>query len=291
LKISLFLGNVDSPFSFLARQGVSLAKTSTIMHTLVHITTTLEEGILTATINRPEALNALNIQTIQDIQSVVQQAIDNPEVKGIIFTGAGEKAFVAGADIKEIAELNEVNARKFAESGQEVFAGIENCEKPVIAAVNGFALGGGCELAMACHIRIATENARFGQPEVNLGLIPGYGGTQRLTQLVGKGKALELMMTADMITAQEAHKLGLVNHVVATKEELITLSRQIIQKIASKAPLAIAEVINSVNAVYRKGEDGYQTEANGFASCSATQDFVEGTTAFIEKRKAQFKGA
>ncbi|MEJ2006037.1 MAG: enoyl-CoA hydratase-related protein, partial [Cyclobacteriaceae bacterium] len=178
----------------------------------------------------------------------------------------------------------------FAENGQEAFSLIENSEKPVIAAVNGFALGGGCELAMSCHIRIASENAKFGQPEVNLGIIPGYGGTQRLTQLIGKGKAMELMMTGDMISAKEAMTLGLVNHIAADKKELLALCDQMIRKIIAKAPLAIGMVVNSVNAYFSGEENGYQTEANSFAHCVNTEDFKEGTSAFIEKRKPDFKG-
>lgn len=256
---------------------------------LRNILTQLHNGILTATINRPQSLNALNIQTIEDIKNLMTEVYDNPEVKALILTGEGEKAFVAGADITEIATLNEMNARKFAEKGQEVFSSIENCPKPVIAAVNGFALGGGCELAMACHMRVATANAKFGQPEVNLGVIPGYGGTQRLTQLVGKGKAFELTMTGDMISADEALSLGLVNHVVQTQEELHELSAKILNKIISKAPLAIGMVVNCINA-YFSNEDGYQTEANDFAHCTTTADFKEGTSAFLEKRKPSFKG-
>ena len=251
----------------------------------------LDGGILTITINRPEKMNALNVATVEEIRTAIQRVYDDTEIQGVIITGSGEKAFVAGADIKEIAELNEVNARKFAESGQEVFALIENCHKPVIAAVNGFALGGGCELAMACHLRVATKNARFGQPEVNLGVIPGYGGTQRLTQLIGKSKALELMMTGDMISADEAEDLGLVNYVLHNMEELKAKSEELIRKITAKAPLAIGMVIDCVNAVYRPEEDGYQTEANNFASCCKSEDFREGTSAFIEKRKPEFKGA
>ncbi|MTI19806.1 enoyl-CoA hydratase, partial [Fulvivirga sp. RKSG066] len=243
------------------------------------------------TITRPDSLNALNVATIEELRTAIQDAYDNKEVKGIIITGDGEKAFVAGADIKEIAELNELNARKFAENGQEVFSLIEQCEKPVIAAVNGFALGGGCELAMACHIRIASENAKFGQPEVNLGIIPGYGGTQRLTQLVGKGKALELMMTGDMLSANDAKSVGLVNHVVESKEELMVLSKKIASKITAKAPLAVGMVINCVNAYYTSEENGFQTEANSFSNCTKTEDFQEGTQAFIEKRKPEFTGA
>lgn len=251
----------------------------------------LDKGILTITVSRPEKMNALNLATVEEIRTAIQRVYDDTEILGVILTGAGDKAFVAGADIKEVAELNEVNARKFAENGQEVFALIENCHKPVIAAVNGFALGGGCELAMACHLRVATSNAKFGQPEVNLGIIPGYGGTQRLTQLIGKGKALELMMTGDMISADEAQQLGLVNHVVTGAEELKTKCEKLIQKITSKAPLAIGMVIDCVNAAFRAEENGYQTEANNFASCCKSDDFHEGTAAFIEKRKPEFKGA
>ncbi|MBK6265171.1 enoyl-CoA hydratase/isomerase family protein [Marivirga sp. S37H4] len=249
-----------------------------------------DNGILTITINRAEKLNALNLDTIDELREAFQEVYDNDQVKSVIITGQGEKAFVAGADISEIAELNEMNGRKFAESGQEVFSMIEKCHKPVIAAVNGFALGGGCELAMACHIRIATPNAKFGQPEVNLGIIPGYGGTQRLTQLIGKAKALELMMTADFISAEEAKSLGLVNHLADNHEELINKAKGILQKINSKAPLAIGMVIESVNAYYADGENGYQTEANSFASCCKSEDFKEGTKAFLEKRAAEFKG-
>ena len=249
-----------------------------------------EEGILTITIARASKLNALNIATIEELREVFQNIYDDDSVKSIIITGEGEKAFVAGADISEISELNEMNGRKFAENGQEVFAMIEKCHKPVIAAVNGFALGGGCELAMACHMRVATPNAKFGQPEVNLGIIPGYGGTQRLTQLVGKGKALELMMTADFISANEALSLGLVNHVAESAEDMMVTAKNILNKINQKAPLAIGLVIDSVNSYYTGDENGYQTEANSFASCCKSEDFKEGTQAFLEKRKAEFKG-
>ncbi|GAB3822674.1 enoyl-CoA hydratase/isomerase family protein [Pontibacter rugosus] len=259
------------------------------MATYNNLLLNLQNGILIITINRADKLNALNIDTVTEIKNAIQQVYDDAEIKGAILTGAGPKAFVAGADITEIAELSEVTARSFAERGQEVFAMIERSNKPVIAAVNGFALGGGCELAMACHMRVAAENARFGQPEVNLGIIPGYGGTQRLTQLVGKGKAMELMMTADMINAQEALQLGLVNHVVP-QEQLLEKCGEIMGKILSKAPLAIGLVIECVNAVFNKDENGYQTEANAFARCCASEDFVEGTSAFVEKRKANFTG-
>ncbi len=250
----------------------------------------LHNGILTIRINRPEKMNALNAETVEEIRTAIQQVYDDQDIKGVIITGEGQKAFVAGADIKEIAELNEVNGRKFAENGQEVFALIENCHKPVIAAVNGYALGGGCELALACHFRLASKNAKFGQPEVNLGIIPGYGGTQRLTQLVGKGRALELMMTADIISADEAFAMGLVNHVYEDAETLLDKTEEIMEKIIAKAPLAVGMVVNCVNAAYDRDENGFQTEANSFASCCKSDDFVEGTSAFLEKRTANFKG-
>jgi enoyl-CoA hydratase len=260
------------------------------MSDLKNLSLALKEGILTITINREAQLNALNHDTLAELKETFQSIYDDKDIKGVILTGAGEKAFVAGADIKEFAEVNEVNGRKFSESGQETFDLIENCHTPVIAAVNGFALGGGCELAMACHMRLASANARFGQPEVNLGIIPGYGGTQRLTQLVGKGKALELMMTGDMINAEEARELGLVNHVFPDKQALIDKSHEMLMKITSKAPIAIGLVIDCVNAVFNKEENGYQTEANAFARCCGTEDFKEGAAAFVEKRKPNFTG-
>lgn len=260
------------------------------MTTFSNILLEKAEGIAHLTINRPDKLNALNIQTIQEINEAFEDIVDDTEIKGVIITGAGEKAFVAGADISEIAELSEVNARKFAENGQEVFAAIENCHKPVVALVNGFALGGGCELAMACHMRVATANAKFGQPEVNLGIIPGYGGTQRLTQLIGKAKSMEFCMTGDMIKADEAKSLGLLNYVEEDLETAKAKAEEILNKIAAKAPIAIGLVIDCVNAVYNEQENGYQTEANSFTACTKTADFKEGTQAFLEKRKANFKG-
>ncbi|MFP4092378.1 MAG: enoyl-CoA hydratase/isomerase family protein [Cyclobacteriaceae bacterium] len=252
--------------------------------------TVLDKGMLTITISRADKLNALNRATLEELGEVFQEVYDEKEIRGVIITGAGERAFVAGADIAEIAELNELNGRKFSEIGQEVFSLIEKCDKPVIAAVNGFALGGGCELAMACHIRVASRNATFGQPEVNLGLIPGFGGTQRLTQLVGKGRALEMMMTADTISAERAYEIGLVNYIVENKEQLREFSQRLMRKILAKAPLAIGMVIDCVNAAYAGEENGYQTEANSFAACCKSEEFQEGTQAFLNKREAHFTG-
>lgn len=255
-----------------------------------NILTELKDGVLYLTINREDKMNALNLDTLEELQGIFDEVSDNKSIKSVIITGAGEKAFVAGADISEIASLNEVNARKFSERGQEVFDMIENCHKPIIAVTNGYTLGGGCELAMACHIRVATANAKFGQPEVNLGIIPGYGGTQRLTILVGRGKANELMMTGDMINAEEAKTLGLVNHVMDTKAEAMLKAEEIVAKIMGKAPLAIGMIVDCVNAVYLPDENGFQTEANSFARCVKSGDYKEGTSAFLEKRKPHFTG-
>jgi enoyl-CoA hydratase len=245
---------------------------------------------LTITISRPEALNALNAAVFAELKEAIKDVYENISIRGVILTGDGEKAFVAGADIKELSVLTKDEALKLSAGGQQLFKMIEDCPKPIIAAINGFTLGGGCELAMACHMRIATESSKFGQPEVNLGIIPGYGATQRLTQLVGRGKALELMLTGDMITAQEAKNLGLVNHVVANKDELIALANKIIDKIAAKGPVAIGNVIKSVSAGFGFEPAGYAAEAKYFAECTTTSDFKEGTSAFIEKRQPKFKG-
>jgi len=256
----------------------------------LNILTEEKNGVLYLTVNREDKMNALNYATLEELKGIFEDVVDNRSIKAVILTGSGEKSFVAGADISEIASLNEVNARKFAENGQEIFAMIENCHKPVIAVTNGFTLGGGCELAMACHLRIATANAKFGQPEVNLGIIPGYGGTQRLTQLIGRGKANELMMTGDMIGAEEAKVLGLVNHVLPTKAEAMEKAEEVINKIMSKAPLAIGMIVDCVNAASLPDENGFQTEANSFARCVKSGDYKEGTSAFLEKRKPIFKG-
>ena len=254
-----------------------------------NLITKLENGILTITINRPDKLNALNKLTVQEIGQAVKSGIENTEVKAMIITGAGAKSFVAGADISEFVGLSVEQGKAMAKAGQDVFKSIEISPKPVIAAVNGFALGGGCELAMACHLRIASNNAKFGQPEVNLGLIAGYGGTQRLIQLIGKSKATELHMTADMITAEEALRFGLVND-VTSPEELLSKCIELIEKIKTKSPKAIAGVITSVNAYFTDGIDGFNTEIEEFGKCFATEDFKEGTSAFLEKRKANFNG-
>lgn len=247
-----------------------------------------EGGILTITVNRPDKLNALNQRTMHELDAAFHLVANDESIKAVMITGAGEKAFVAGADISELRALPAADAARFAARGHAIFAAIENCAKPVVAAVNGFALGGGCELAMACHLRIASENARFGLPEVNLGIIPGYGGTQRLTQLVGKTKAFELIMTADMVSAAEALQLGLVNHVVPAAD-LLNKCKEILAKITSKGPVAIAQAIRAVNAAVAP-IDGYAVEAEAFGHCCTTQDMQEGTQAFLEKRKANFKG-
>ncbi len=249
----------------------------------------IHNNICIITINRPDKLNALTRLTVQEIGEALKEALDDASVKGLILTGSGTKAFVAGADISEFLGLSPEEGKKMAHAGQSIFDRIEQSTKPVIAAVNGFALGGGCELAMACHLRVASDNARFGQPEVNLGLIPGYGGTQRLVRYIGKSKALELLMTADMINAQEALELGLINH-LTTIENLIPKCIEIMDKIMTKSPLAIAGVIRSVNSYYASGTIGFDTELDEFGKCFGTEDYKEGTSAFLQKRKPSFSG-
>ncbi|MFT7614258.1 MAG: enoyl-CoA hydratase [Parvicellaceae bacterium] len=249
-----------------------------------------KEAVLTITINRPDQLNALNTETIRELGQAIQAAEADKTVKAIIITGSGEKAFVAGADIKEFADFSIVEGKNLSADGHDrLFNVVENLTTPVIAAVNGFALGGGLELAMCAHIRVASDNARLGLPEVSLGVIPGYGGTQRLAQLVGKGRAFELIMTAGMIGAEDAHRIGLVNH-ITPQDELMPLAHKIASRIAKNSPVAISSAIKSVNAQYSAGEDGYQREIDEFGKCFGTKDFYEGTTAFLEKRKPVFPG-
>lgn len=254
-----------------------------------NLLTSLENGIIIITINRPDKLNALNKTVFDELNLALDEVQSNNEIKSVVITGAGPKAFVAGADITEFGGLNKEQAMAMAKRGQDTFARIENSAKPVIAAVNGFALGGGCELAMSCHFRIASENAKFGQPEVNLGLIPGYGGTQRLVQLIGKGKALELLMSAQMMDAIEAHQYGLVNH-LTTQESLLDKAKEMLSIINSKAPMAVAACIRSANAVFDENKNGYEVEIEEFGKCFATEDMKEGVSAFLEKRKANFRG-
>jgi enoyl-CoA hydratase len=248
-----------------------------------------EKGIATVYINRPEKLNALNKATIKELHETLKMIDENPEVRVIIITGTGEKAFVAGADIAEFAHFSAEEGALLAAKGQQLlFDFIENMKTPVIAAVNGFALGGGLELAMACHFRIASENAKMGLPETSLGVIPGYGGTQRLAQLVGKGRAMEMILTAGMIDADTAKIYGLVNHVVP-QEELFSAYMTVATRIMKNSPVAISKAIEAVNANFISGVNGFDVEIKNFGDCFATDDFKEGTTAFLEKRKANFK--
>lgn len=249
-----------------------------------------ENGLATITINRPKKLNALNRTTIEELHNALKALEEDANVKVVVLTGSGEKAFVAGADISEFAHFSVEDGGRLAAKGQELlFDYVENFSKPVIGAVNGFALGGGLELAMSCHFRIASDNARMGLPEVSLGVIPGYGGTQRLPQLVGKGKAMELIMTAGMIPADEALSCGLVNH-VTTQEELLPLAQKLAGKIMRNSSVAISGAIRAVNANYTDGVNGFEVEVQEFGNCFGTEDFKEGTTAFLEKRKADFPG-
>ena len=252
-----------------------------------NLSITTENGIRIIAINRPDKLNALNRATLTELDAAIEEAATASEVYGIIITGAGEKAFVAGADISEFSGLGPEDGKKLSAFGQKIFKKIEQCTKPVIAAVNGFALGGGAELAMACHLRVASENAKFGQPEVKLGLIPGYGGTQRLTHLIGKTKAFELLMTADAINSQQALQYGLVNY-VTPMAELIPKCKELLEKIHAHSPYAISAIIRSVDACFTDGVDGFKVEVEEFGKCFAGKDVVEGTKAFVEKRKPVF---
>lgn len=255
-----------------------------------HILCEIKNEVLLITINRPDKLNALNKQTIEELHETLIEAENRNEIRAIVLTGAGQKAFVAGADIAEFSDFSVEQGKQLSSNGHfKVFNFIENFSKPIIAAVNGFALGGGLELAMACHLRVVSDNAKMGLPEVSLGLIPGYGGTQRLAHLVGKGKAIEMIVTADMINAQEAYKWGLANH-VTTQDELLNKCFEITAKISSKSPTAIKTAIKVINAGYNTKLNGYEVEIEEFGKSFATKDFKEGVSAFLEKRKPNFTG-
>lgn len=261
-----------------------------MVETSEHILCEISNGVLVITINRPDKLNSLNKQTIEDLHDALADAENQSDIRSVIITGAGKKAFVAGADIAEFSDYSMQEGQQLSSTGHfKVFNFIENYSKPIIAAVNGFALGGGLELAMACHLRVVSDNAKMGLPEVGLGVIPGYGGTQRLAQLVGKGKAFEMIVTADLITAQDALKWGLANY-VTTQEELLNKCFEITGKIATKSPTAIRTAIKVINAGYNNQVNGFQAEIEEFGKSFGTKDFKEGVNAFLEKRKADFKG-
>ena len=250
----------------------------------------VQDGIAVLSVNRPDKLNALNEQTIRELDAAVREVTERADVRGVIVTGAGSKAFVAGADIAELAKMGPVDGVEVSRLGQRVFRAIELSRKPVIAAVNGFALGGGCELALACHLRIAAENAKFGLPEVKLGIIPGYGGTLRLPRIVGKGRALELMLTAEMIDAQEAHRIGLANKVVP-QAELLDAARAMMKTILKNGPVALGLAIEcATRGMEMSVDDGLALESNLFGLLAATEDMREGMGAFLEKRAANFQG-
>lgn len=248
-----------------------------------------DDGICVITINRPDKLNALNQAVLADLDEAFVQAHEADEVKGVILTGSGDRAFAAGADIRQFTELDAISGHSFAAAGQRVFDSIEQLPKPVVAAVNGFALGGGCELALACHLRVASQNAQFGQPEVALGLIPGYGGTQRLPRLVGHGIAAEMILSGERVTAQRAYEIGLVNR-VAPAESLIDTARELLKTITSKAPVAVAMSLKALRASTLPGSAGMEMEAALFGQTCGTEDFREGVDAFLNKREATFQG-
>lgn len=251
--------------------------------------TNLSEGILTITINRPDKLNALNAKVLSELDSTIQEVYTDAHIHGVILTGAGSKAFVAGADITEFSGLSMDEAYRLARKGQEILNSIERSPKPIVAVINGFALGGGCELAMACHMRIASVTAKFGQPEVNLGLIPGYGGTQRLPQLVGKSKAMEIILSGNSIEAEEAYRIGLVNFVTSA-EEVMDHAISLLKSILSKSPSAVGRAIAAINAAYdANATEGFEKEARLFSECSGTAEMSEGVSAFLEKRKPKFR--
>jgi enoyl-CoA hydratase len=258
--------------------------------TLANVLYEKKSAIAYVTVNRPKLLNALNTPTWEDLRTAFEDARNDPTVRGVILTGAGNKAFIAGADIGELAHATAIEAEQSSRFGQTVLDLIENLGKPVVAAVNGFALGGGCETAMACTIRIAVESAKFGQPEVTLGLLPGGGGTQRLPRLVGKGRALQLILSGEMISAQEAHRIGLINEIVPAAD-LITRAEAILNKIASNAPVAVKFSLEAVNKGLETSQgEGILLEASYFGLCAGTEDKKEGTSAFLEKRAPQFQG-
>ncbi len=257
---------------------------------MANLLTQLENNVLLITVNRPEKLNALNHATLTELLHTIEEAKEDDHIRALVITGSGEKAFVAGADIAELAETDAISGLRFAEFGQRVMDAIESSPKPVIAAVNGFALGGGCELAMACHLRLASDNARFGQPEIKLGVIPGFGGTQRLNRLVGKGRAMELNLLGEMIDAPRAEAIGLVNQVLP-QAELLPTAMKLASKLAQSAPVALSMIIDSINHGAECAlPEALAYEAKAFAVCCATEDKAEGTRAFLEKRAARFSG-
>ena len=248
----------------------------------------LTDGLMIITVNRPEKLNALNNEVLSEIEKAIDLVNSHSEIRGAIITGAGEKAFVAGADIGEFLEVPNELGIELSKKGQSIFSKIEESKKPIIAAVNGYALGGGCELALSCHFRIASEQAKFGQPEINLGIIPGYGGTQRLPRLIGKGRAMEMMMTGELMNAEEAYRVGLIN-MICKPDELLQTAEIKMRAIVSKPKFALEQLIKSTNASDRDQGIGYQTEADSFGKCFSSDEKTEGVSAFLEKRKPNFK--